>query len=86
MEDDYQKVLIPLLRNITFFQKEDIDISEEDLQFIAERLKFEFLGESDYVMNFGERGDKFYILIKGEVEILVPERKLDAYEEKQLQK
>jgi len=42
-------------------------MTTEELKFIAEHVKFEFFDESDSVINYGDRGDKFFILIKGEV-------------------
>jgi len=47
-------------------------MSGEEFRFIAEHIKFEFFEEGENVINYGDRGDKFFILIKGEVSILIP--------------
>ena len=71
-DSEINKIIIPLIRNITFFQKEDIAMTNEEFRFIAERIKFGFFEEGENVITYGDRGDKFFILIKGELNVLIP--------------
>jgi CRP-like cAMP-binding protein len=60
-------MLVPLIKNIPFFKQESEKASFEDLNFIAEKLTFAFFKEGENVMEIGEKGDTFYILLEGEV-------------------
>ena len=45
-----------------------------DLQFtkILKKMQYEFFPAGSKVFNFGENGDKFYMIIEGGVQILIP--------------
>ena len=49
-------------------------LSVENYKFIAERLSFEFYNSGEEVMKYGESGNTFYIIIKGLVSVLVPNK------------
>jgi hypothetical protein len=75
-------VLIPIIREIQFFKERDI--KAEDLVEIAYRLKHDFIPANQNVFSYGKQkllrvlgtlGDKFYVVLKGEVEVLIPNPK-----------
>lgn len=43
---------------------------------MIEAMRYEYFPEGDIIMNWGDLGDKFYILIKGSVKVLVPDPKI----------
>lgn len=59
-----------LLNTIQFFK--DRSIQGDDLHIVAQGLTFEEMAPEDYVFKAGTHGDKFYIILKGSVRILVP--------------
>ena len=69
--------MIPIVKNVKFFQKTEeggLDLSNEDFKFIAERIQFEFFEPGEFIMHQGEKGEKFYITLKGRVAILIPNK------------
>ena len=65
-------MLVPFLKNIKFFKDENI--KEDELLEICKKLRYETYLEDEIVFNYGEYGNKFYIIIEGEVGILVPDK------------
>jgi signal-transduction protein with cAMP-binding, CBS, and nucleotidyltransferase domain len=66
-------LIVPVLKKIQFFKTQFSDLRREDFKFIAEKLKFKFHNSGENVMNFGDRGHVFYIIIQGKVNVLVPD-------------
>ena len=62
-----------MLKNIEYFQKlnEESDGSER-IPKIIQVLSYECFKKDEYIINFGEIGDKFYILLSGTVSIYKP--------------
>ncbi len=46
-----------------------------DLIEIAKSITLEKLKPKDYIFQFGDQGDKFYIIIQGKVGVFVPDKK-----------
>lgn len=51
-------------------------VKANDWPLIIEVLKFEQFNKGDCIINWGDEGDKFYIIIKGSVKVLVPSNKI----------
>lgn len=66
-------VMVPLMKEIQFFQK--MKIQGQDLVQICQELKHEFYKEGEVVFKQGEYGDKFYVILKGEVAVKIPDPK-----------
>lgn len=60
--------MIPLFKNIKFFKGEGDDMMPE----IVQRLTYEYFPRGKEVFEYGSIGEKFYIIIDGEVSIMVP--------------
>ena len=69
MPDEKDKIC-NILRNTKFFQERNI--LNDDLNIVVQGLTFEEMKQDDYVFRFGTLGDKFYIILKGSVRILIP--------------
>jgi len=65
-----------MLKNIEYFQKlnEENDSSEK-IPKIIQVLSYECFKKDEYIINFGEIGNKFYILLSGTVSIYKPSPK-----------
>jgi len=72
-ESDIQAI-IDALKTLKFFQelqREDVDF-DDFLQSIYEVLNHEHFHKHQPVFHFGDRGTKFYVIIKGRVDVYVP--------------
>ena len=72
-ENDIQAV-VEAIKTIKFFQdlkREDVDF-DDFLVSIYEVLNHEHFHKQEAVFHFGERGTKFYVIIKGSVDVYVP--------------
>jgi CRP-like cAMP-binding protein len=67
--EDEIKLLFSIIK-IFFKDKGDLEIYE-----IARHIKYEFHKEGDVVFDYGSVGDKFYLIIRGEVAVLIPSQK-----------
>ena len=67
------QTLMSITESVTFFRK----IFEEHNSSVVhekccETMTLEEYSESDVIINFGEVGDKFFIIFKGSVSVMVP--------------
>lgn len=67
-------MLLPYVKGIKYFSEKP-EINENDYLFICEHVRYEFFPEGKNVIQVGEYGDKFYVIIEGEVQVLVPQKK-----------
>ena len=68
--------LIPIIQKIQFFKEREI--SNEHYVNIAESLSYEYYPAEQIVFYQGDPGDKFYIIIEGEVSIKIFNRGYDV--------
>ena len=81
------KLLIPFFKKVKFFNSnQDEQISNEDLKFISERVFFQFVNGGQTVFKYGDMGDTFYIILKGEVSVIVPKKKQKIISQETLKK
>ena len=64
--------LAKILKKIKFFEERKI-VEEEDLREIARCLTFETFQRNDVIINYQEEGDKFYLILKGQVSVMIPQ-------------
>lgn len=62
--------LIDLFKKEPFFKEKKLQ--DEDLREIAMKLKFQKCHGMTNVFNYGEAGDKFYIILRGVLSIITP--------------
>ena len=62
---------MPSFMNIISKEK-NLALSENLIEQISKHLRHEFIPKNNIVCRFGERGEKFYIILKGKVSFLVP--------------
>ena len=60
-------LLVPLLSNIKTIKEKKL--SHEEILLICKKLKYEFFEKDDYVFEFDDVGEKFYIILDGSVSI-----------------
>ena len=70
-KDDIIKIKDYLCSHVNFFKKL-MEQSEEKLIKLIHSLNYEFFKANERIMNFGEEGEKCYILLKGTVGIYKP--------------
>jgi CRP-like cAMP-binding protein len=64
--------LMDFTQNVKFF-KELITKSSKNLHFLCcQHMHYEFIEAGRFVFNFGEKGTKFYIILKGRIAVYVP--------------
>lgn len=81
------ETLMRLTQDNHFFQKitaehNSVDIHKECCQVMT----LEEYGQGDIILNFGEDGDKFYIILSGQVSVMIPVKKKVKLTQKQLEK
>ena len=69
-EDDTRE-LLPLVKGIKFFKEQGISDAFEYLQ-IAQCLTYESVTKGKDVFEYGSVGEKFFIIIEGEVSVVIP--------------
>jgi CRP-like cAMP-binding protein/galactitol-specific phosphotransferase system IIB component len=57
-----------VLKKVPFFRT----LGKESIDFIVERLKFKHFEEGETVVSIGEPGDCMYIIISGQVKVIIP--------------
>ena len=76
---------MPLIKDIQFFKERDI--KESDLNDIVQCLTYEYKNSMQKVFDYGTSlslipigsfGDKFYVILQGEVSVLVPNKRVFA--------
>ena len=68
-EADFKKIAT-IWDTIKFFKENNIE--GEDMNIVVQGLTFENMLKDEYVFKAGTLGDKFYIILKGSVRILIP--------------
>ena len=59
-------MVIPYMKEVKFFKERDINKQKAlDYPDIVTALHYEHFREGECIMQWGELGDKFYILLKG---------------------
>lgn len=69
-EEDIRE-LLPLVKGIKFFKEQGISDVSEFIQ-IAQCLTYESVAKGRYVFEYGSVGEKFFIIIEGEVSVVIP--------------
>ena len=59
------------MKQIKFFRERDIN-KDSQLMEIIKALRIERFKKDDLVFEYGDLGDKFYIILEGSVSVLVP--------------
>jgi signal-transduction protein with cAMP-binding, CBS, and nucleotidyltransferase domain len=58
------------MQKVKFFQERDIKAN--DFPDIVQSLTLEHFHHGEVVFNWGDYGDKFYIILRGQVNVLIP--------------
>lgn len=69
------KKLAEFLAGLSFFKNLIGNVTDDILLKASEFVLYEFFREGEFVVHFGEPGDKFYIILHGEVRVLIPNGK-----------
>ena len=68
-----------------FSNENNIASMEEKLRDIALNMKYEYFNKNTVMFKYGDKGDKFYIILKGKIGFLIPQKvKLKLNEEEYL--
>ena len=73
--EEVQK-LISYFKDLKFFEnlKKDNDVEEDIIYYCCKELKYRKYEDNTSIINYGEEGNEFFIIIEGEVEILTPKQ------------
>ncbi len=61
--------LVPIVKEIEFFRVNQIDTRH--MVDVCTELKYELIPDGEFVFYQGDYGDKFYVILKGKVQVLV---------------
>lgn len=50
-----------------------MEITDDCLKMMCERMKFKFFSADETVFNYGDSGNLFYVILQGSVSVIVPE-------------
>ena len=62
--------LVPLISDIAYFSK--LKLKPYELNEVCSGLEYKTVTKDSFVINYGEQGDLFYIILKGKVSVWVP--------------
>ena len=71
-EKDFH-ILMPIVKELKFFLQKQI--VGQDLHEVCHLVKHEYMRAGDHVFKYGDFGDKFYVILKGQVSIRIPDPK-----------
>lgn len=74
--DEYQ--IDEFLRRMDFFQHQDLQ--EELLLEMVQNLKYEPFKKGDFVYKHGDYGDRFYMIMRGRVSVMMSEEQMKQME------
>lgn len=66
------KQLSQFLAGLSFFKTFIVPVGDDILLKASEYVEHEFFVKEEYIVHFGDAGDKFYIILDGEVRVLIP--------------
>lgn len=72
--------LMAFVKKIEFFKEQDLN--EDDLITVWQQLEILDMAPGKDVFKVGYHGDKFYIIISGQVSVLIPKKKTKMSEAK----
>ena len=75
--EDIEK-LTSLIKDIQFF-KDRKQLTHDEMRELASCLHLESISAMDKVINYGEKGDKFYIIIRGVVSVQIPNMSIKSW-------
>ena len=61
-----------IIKDISFFKQRQMN--HQDLKYLCQELQYDFYYKGENVFRFGDHGSKFYIILQGKVEIMVPDK------------
>ena len=83
-----QRFLMPFIRNLSFVNQGDEKMSKKDLLDVCKCLKYEFKEAGSTVFRQGDENkglksidDKFYIIMKGKVQVSIAKTEIKFFEE-----
>ena len=69
--DQENQELVNMLKAIPFFQKK-VNLKDSNYRDLASRFKFQIGSVQENIINYGDEGDNFYIILLGIVQIMIP--------------
>jgi len=75
--DEHNQNIISYLKSLPSFmniisKEQNMKLSEELINQISKHLHHEYIPKNNIVCQYGEKGEKFYIILKGRVNFIVP--------------
>ena len=75
-QSNHIETLITLTKNVNFFQKITNEHNSNEIhKECCQAMTIEEYEERDVIINFGETGEKFYVLLIGSVSVMIPTKK-----------
>lgn len=62
--------LVPYCKTLPFFKNRDL--SETAIAEVLALMTLREVNEDQFVIEFGDRGDEFFLILEGDVEVLIP--------------
>lgn len=75
-QEHHVDLLVNNTKNVSFFKRITIEQNSEEIhRECCQMMSLEEYSKSDVIVNFGDKGEKFYIILKGSVSVLLPVKK-----------
>ena len=67
---DVHQILVPFMENIELFR--NLKLKKKELIEVCTGLQYETCSRESTVINYGDFGDKYFIILKGQVSVWYP--------------
>ena len=74
-------MIVPMIKNLPFFK--DRGLKNTAIAETLSHMTYKHVKKDQFVIEYGDTGDEFYLILDGECEVLVPPKQMD--ELKQIQ-
>jgi len=71
--------LVPFVANAPFFK--DRGMNEAAISSVLSLMSYKDIKRDEFVIEHGQHGDEFYLILEGECEVLVPDKQSTEFKE-----
>lgn len=64
-------MLAPLVKELKFFKNRNM--TNQDIYYLCREMTYENFNPGEAVLKYGDHGNKFFIIIKGTVDVKLPD-------------
>ena len=69
--------LVPFIRHLQFFKSRGL--KDNEIGEILSMMTYQEVEKDKFVMEYGQLGEEFFVILEGQCEIMVPDSKREEY-------